>query len=56
MSKIEPWHRRHAIQMAAALPNDIDDALIVLNLARQLVEAFLAEPEGDRKPKIAPST
>jgi len=39
------WHRRHAIQIAAALPETIDDALIVLDLARQLVEGFLSGPQ-----------
>lgn len=38
----EAWHRRHAIQIAAALPEDVDDALIVLDLARELVSDFLA--------------
>jgi hypothetical protein len=34
--KILPWHRRQAIQIAAALPETSDDALLVLDLARQL--------------------
>ena len=38
----EAWHRRHAIQIAAALPETTEDALLVLELARQLVEGFLA--------------
>jgi len=37
----EAWHRRHAIQIAAALPEDSADALIVLELARELVETYL---------------
>jgi hypothetical protein len=37
----EAWHRRHAIQIVAALPEDTDDALIVLGLAKELVEGFL---------------
>lgn len=52
---IEAWHRRHAIQIAAALPETREDALAVLELARELVETFLcplqraAEPlERDR--------
>lgn len=40
-----PWHRRHAIQIAAALPEDVEDAMIVLELARQIVERFLAAPQ-----------
>jgi hypothetical protein len=38
----EAWHRRHAIQIAAALPETAEDALIVLDLARELVTEFLA--------------
>jgi hypothetical protein len=41
----EAWHRRHAIQIAAALPEDAEDALLVLELAKQLVEGFLAMPQ-----------
>ena len=39
---VEGWHRRQAIQVAAALPDTVEDALLVLDLARQLVEGFLA--------------
>jgi hypothetical protein len=35
------WHRRHALQIAAQLPDDPKDALIVLDHARRLVEEFL---------------
>jgi hypothetical protein len=35
------WHRRHAIQVVAALPETSEDALIVLELARHLVVTFL---------------
>ena len=38
---VEAWHRRHAIQVAAALPETREDALIVLRLATELVESFL---------------
>lgn len=37
-------HRRHAIQVVAALPDEPEDALLVLALARQLVEGFLSQP------------
>jgi hypothetical protein len=36
-------HRRHAVQIVSALPDDPEDALIVLELARQFVEGFLIE-------------
>ena len=39
---LEAWHRRHAIQIAAALPEHTEDALIVLGLARELVSGFLS--------------
>lgn len=35
------WHRRHAIQLAAQLPENPEDALLVLDLVRALVEGFL---------------
>ena len=41
MNSAEAWHRRHAIQIAAALPETGEDALIVLELARELIENFL---------------
>lgn len=37
-------HRMHAIQIVAALPQEPEDALLVLELAKQLVEGFLIEP------------
>ena len=44
----EAWHRRHAIQIAAALPETTEDALLVLELARDLVEGFLS---GNQRPE-----
>jgi len=38
----QAWHRRHAIQIAAALPETLEDQLVVLDLARELVVGFLA--------------
>lgn len=43
------WHRRHAIQIVAQLPENPKDALQVLELARQLVEGFLCADQP-RKP------
>jgi hypothetical protein len=43
-------HRRHAIQVVAGLPEEPEDALIVLRLATQLVTGFLAGPEPTQKP------
>lgn len=36
------WLRRHAIQMAAQLPEDPADARRVLDLMRDLLEKFIA--------------
>jgi hypothetical protein len=38
-------HRRHAIQVVASLPEEASDALLVLELSRQLVLEFL---KGDQ--------
>ena len=46
----EAWHRRHAIQIAAALPEDAEDALMVLELAKQLVERVLYAPQRPEPP------
>lgn len=46
----DAWHRRHAVQIAAALPETPEDALLVLELARQLVVGFLAGPP---RPELA---
>ena len=48
--EILPWHRRHAIHLASQLPDDTADALIVLRLAIELTEGFLA---GSDKPEPA---
>ena len=47
---IEAWQRRHAIQIAAALPETKEDALAVLELARELVESFLYAPQRPELP------
>jgi hypothetical protein len=47
---VEAWQRRHAIQIAAALPETREDALAVLELARELVESFLYAPQRPELP------
>ena len=45
----QAWKRRHALQLAAQLPEDPADALDVLRYTRQLVEEYLGDeptPEG----------
>lgn len=46
---VEPWHRRHAINIVSALPETREDAIIVLGLARDLIETFLY---GVQRPEI----
>jgi hypothetical protein len=41
MYQTEADRRRHAVQLAAQLPDDYDDALAILDLAGQLVRGFL---------------
>jgi hypothetical protein len=37
------WQRRHAIQLAAQLPEDQADALLILEFAREIVIQFMGE-------------
>lgn len=43
------WRKRHAIQIVAQLPENPEDALAVLNYARDLVVDFLAVEVAPRK-------
>jgi hypothetical protein len=43
-------HRRHAIQLVSMLPNETEDALLVLRAAERLVRSFLTEREAQPKP------
>jgi hypothetical protein len=48
MSVEQGWHRRHAIQIAAALPENTEDARIVLKLVQELLDGFLDKGAGDQ--------
>ena len=56
MVKPELWHKRHAINIVGQLPEDPDDALQILKLARKFVVEFMlekasqAELEPDKRP------
>jgi hypothetical protein len=46
MMKTQPpseadWRRRHALNMAGQLPENVNDALVILDLLRELVVTFL---------------
>jgi hypothetical protein len=44
-------HKRHALQLAAQLPERQEDALQVLKYLRELVEGFLA-PDQPKRPTL----
>ena len=44
-------HKRHALQLAAQLPERQEDALQVLKYLRELVDGFLA-PDQPRRPGL----
>ena len=50
--KIEPWHRRHAPMLASQLPEKSDDAIIILRLAIELAEGFLADSDKPEPAKV----
>lgn len=47
------WRRRHAIQIVAQLPENPEDALVVLELAKELVEGFLQGAQARPVPVVA---
>jgi hypothetical protein len=44
------WHHRHALQVACPLPDDSEDALVILRMATQLVTDFLHADQPAKKP------
>lgn len=48
--KEQPWHKKHALILAGQLPENQEDALIVLRLTTELVTGFLADPEPAQRP------
>jgi hypothetical protein len=54
MTEDHNWRRRHAIQIVAQLPEGTEDALAVLELAKELVEGFLQGHQA-RAPLAAPA-
>jgi hypothetical protein len=45
MSNVENWHRRHALTLASQLPDNANDALLVIEATREIVEQFLMPKE-----------
>jgi hypothetical protein len=48
------WRRRHALNMAGQLPENVNDALAILDLLRELVLTFLHVdvPEPAKAPVV----
>ena len=44
--KIDSWHRRHAIMLASQLPDNSEDGLIILQLAREWTRMAAAAAGG----------
>lgn len=54
--KSDAWLRRQAVQIVAQLPPNPDDALRVLEFAREFVRDFLmvVEPPADQEARVVP--
>jgi hypothetical protein len=48
------WRRRHALNMAGMLPEKVEDALVILDLLREIVVTFLHVdmPEPAKAPVV----
>jgi hypothetical protein len=48
------WRRRHALNMAGILPEKVEDALVILELLREIVVTFLHVdmPEPTKAPVV----
>lgn len=46
MGSPQIWHRRQAMVLAGQLPENTEDALLVLQAVHELVETFLNRPEA----------
>jgi hypothetical protein len=53
MSNLENWHRRQALALASQLPDNANDALLVIEATREIVERFLiCQSRSSRFPKM----
>jgi hypothetical protein len=47
------WHRRHALTLAGQLPENVEDALLVLQATKELVDTFLSDAPEERPRRAA---
>lgn len=52
----QAWQRRQAVQIVSMLPEDLDDATRVLELAKELLDGFLrpAQPAREVSATVLP--
>jgi hypothetical protein len=51
MSNLENWHRRQALTLASQLPDNVNDALLVIEATREIVERFLMPKQAEPLPE-----
>lgn len=51
MSNLENWHRRQALALASQLPDNANDALLVIEATREIVERFLMPKQVEPLPE-----
>lgn len=54
MKVADGWHRRQAVAIASTLPEDIEDAKMILRLTVELLDGFMSE--GAVKPEAGART
>lgn len=47
-----PWHKRHALLLASQLPENTDDAHMVIQALTELLDTFLTR-DGEDMPQLA---
>jgi hypothetical protein len=47
---VSNWHKRHALTLGITTPDNANDALLVLEAAREIVERFLMQSRSNRVP------
>lgn len=48
----DAWRRRHALALAAQLPEHHEDAVAVIRLMQDLIEGFLDNQQADQRDRL----